>query len=288
MLGTEKQLTLALKPLGIVKTNYNGLKYNCKCCEKSGSPIDKFNLEVSYKKNMFHCWACGYSGSIWKLIKDYGYKEYLHLFNTHVRTLEEEEKEEKAFELPQYVINVLNNKEASSYLLGRGLTKEKIRERQIKFCYAGDFKDGIIFPSYNLEGELTAFVIHFPKQKRYSVRKNTNFNGFYESFIDKRVPIVLVEGVYDALVVPNAIPMLGTHSISKGLLTFLSNTKVIYIPDTDVKKPLQKQMVKSLETVCAEVNLYKILPIYKDVNEIFTSNRLVLVNSLKHFYSINI
>lgn len=287
MLGTSKQLELALRPLGQVKTNYNGLKYNCPICEKSGSPIDKFNLEVSLKKNMFHCWACGYSGSIWKIIKEKGYKEYLHLFDTHIHKAEEEEEEKVIFEIPQYVINVLNNKESTDYLLSRGLTKEKIRERQIKFCYAGHFKDGIVFPSYNLAGELTAYVVHFPKQKRYTVRKNTNFVGFYESFIDKRTPIILAEGVYDALVAPNAMPMLGTHSISKDMLSFLANTNVIYIPDTDVKKPLQKLMLKNLKTVCKEVNLYKILPVYKDINQIFVSNRLVLVNSLKQFYSTN-
>jgi hypothetical protein len=81
--------------------------------------------------------------------------------------------------------------------------------------------------------------------------------------------------------------MLGTHSISKDMLSFLANTNVIYIPDTDVKKPLQKLMLKNLKTVCKEVNLYKILPVYKDINQIFVSNRLVLVNSLKQFYSTN-
>lgn len=285
MLGTETQLIQALKPLGQVKKNYNGIKYDCPICLKAGSGIDKFNLEISIKKNMFHCWCCGYSGSIYKIVKERGFKEFLHLFKTFTLIKEEDEEEgKKIFELPKYCLNVLNDKDSTDYLLSRGLTKEKIREREIKFCYAGQFKDGIIFPSYSLEGELTAFIIHFPKQKRYSIRKGPNFVGFYESFIDKKSPIILVEGVYDALVVPNALPMLGTHSITSTLLTFLSNTNVIYIPDTDVKEPLRKQTMKTLKTVCSNTQLYKILPIYKDTNEIFTKNKLALVNSLKQFY----
>jgi DNA primase len=282
MNGTTTQLTQALKPLGDCKSNYNGLKYNCPKCEKTGALIDKFNLEVSLKKNVFHCWACNYKGTLWKLIKDYGFKEFLHLFVT-VHAPEEQEEEKKIFEIPQYIVNVLNNKEATDYLLSRGLTKDKIREREIKFCYAGVFKDAIIFPSYSLKGELTAFVIHWFKQKRYSVRKNDNFVSFYECFIDKRAPIILTEGVYDALVVPNAIPLLGTVP-SKKLQTFLSNTEVVYVPDTDVKKTLQKQIIKDLRSVCQTVHRCRLLSVYKDINELYCKNRVVLVQELKQFY----
>ena len=286
MVGTQSQLIQALKPLGECKTNYNGLKYDCPRCLKSGTGEGKTNLEVSHKKNVFHCWACNYKGTIWKLIKDSGFKEYLHLFDNRIATPEDEEEEKKLFEIPQYIINVLNNTEATDYLLSRGLTKEKIREREIKFCYAGSFKDGIIFPSYNLQGSLTAFVVHFPKQKRYTVRKNDNFVAFYESLIDKRAPIILTEGVYDALVVPNSIPMLGT-TVSKVLLSFLANTEVIYVPDTDVKKSVKTQSIKSLNSVCTKVHSCALLSVYKDVNELYVKNKVVLVSELKQFYLSN-
>lgn len=276
----------ALKPLGPFKRNHSQLKFNCPICEKSGSAVDKFNLEVkiSTTSGYYHCWACNYKGTLYKLVKEYGYKEYLHLFDTRPQIEKDEDKEKKIFELPQYVFNVLNHQESTDYLLSRGLTKEKIREREIKYCYSGLSKDGIIFPSYNLNGELTAYVVHFPKLKKYYVHKKENFVCFYESFIDKHAPIILTEGVYDALVVPNAIPTLGT-SLLKGLQTFLTNTEVIYIPDTDVKASLLKQTIRVLSSVCKQVHFH-ILERYKDVNEAFTQDKVVFTDSLRQFYLI--
>jgi DNA primase len=283
MKGTLNQLIRALKPLGEIKQNYNGLKVNCPVCEKAGSSLNKFNLEVSYSKGIFHCWACHYKGSLWKLIKERGYKEYLDLFKLDIDQ-ETTSLTITTFELPQYIINISNNKEAFNYLIERGLTFNKIKERGIKYCYAGDMKEGIIFPSYNLEGELTSYVIHYFKRGKYSVRKKDNHIGFYDSFVDKRSPIILVEGIYDALVVPNAIPMLGT-TISDTLLTFLTNTDIIYIPDSDVKqRRVIKSMIIRLNTVCKSISYVKILSLYKDVNDIYVKNKVILTNSLKQYY----
>ena len=283
MKGTLPQLIRALKPLGEIKQSYSGLKVNCPICEKSGSSIEKYNLEVSHSKNSFHCWACHYKGSLWTLIKERGYKEYLDLFKSDTNK-ENTTLEVKTFELPQYIINALNNKDVCSYLVKRGLELSKIKERGIKYCYAGDMKEGIIFPSYNLEGELTSYVIHYYKREKYSIRKKDNHIGFYDSFVDKRSPIILVEGIYDALVVPNAIPMLGT-TISDILLSFLTNTDVIYIPDSDVKqRKVIKSMIIRLNSVCKSISYVKLLSLYKDVNDIYVKNKVLLVNSLKQYY----
>ena len=66
--------------------------FNCPCCaeENGGVPDGKFNLEVSFEKDLIHggvfnCWKCssrdrGMSGNVFKLIRKYGtteiYKEY--------------------------------------------------------------------------------------------------------------------------------------------------------------------------------------------------------------------
>lgn len=289
MNGSFAQLKLALVSLGHYEEHGQQLRFNCPICEKLGSH-NKHNLEVRYMNQpwggLSHCWACGYSGSAYKVIRDYGNRDYLPLFSGESLHLEEE-KPKLSFELPKHIINVLNHTEATTYLLSRGLTKEKIRERQIKYCYAGKLKECILFPSFNSKGELTACIIHHYKQFRYEIRKNSNFVLFYETFIDKQSPIILVEGVYDALVIPNAIPILGT-SISEELITFLSNTSVIYAPDKDVKPSLQVEIIKKLESVCKKVNYYKQFPLYKDINETYIKNKIVLVNSLKQFYSTNI
>jgi DNA primase len=285
MIGTFHQLELALKPLQNLTSTTNGLKADCPVCLKSGSGDNKKNLEISYSKNMVHCWSCNYHGGLYKAIKDFGFKEYLHLFKfkKNIAT-EDEEVENKIFELPKYVYNVLNKDQATEYLLSRGLTKEIIREREIKYCYSEKYKDYIIFPSYNNKGSLIGYIAHNFITKKYYILKNVeNFICFYESFIDKRSPIILTEGVYDALVVPNAIPLTGL-TISQSLLSFLTNTTIILAVDNDVKLQTLKTLIKKVSSVCKEVFLLKIDFKCKDVNDSFLKNKTELINNLKQFY----
>ena len=280
-----QQLLAALKPLGVCKERNGQIKINCPICEKSGSAIDKYNLEVKASSvgGFFHCWACNYKGTLYKLVKEYGFKEYLHLFDTRPAYEKGEGKEAVIFELPHHIYNVLNHKESTEYLLSRGLTKEKIREREIKYCYSGVSKGTIIFPSYSSTGELKAFVIHQPKLKKYYVNKKENFVCFYESFIDKRVPIILTEGVFDSLVIPNAIPILGT-TVFENLLIFLSYTEVIYAPDGDLLKKIKKETFKKLQSVCEKTHFLSLPPKCKDINEAFIKDKVVLIDSLRQFY----
>lgn len=277
----------ALKPLGEYQTSGGQIKYNCPICEKSGNSLDKFNLEIKIETGVFHCWCCHYKGSVRTLVKERGLNEFLHLFtNTKKVKIEEEviDKDEKPFILPDHLMNVQKHEPSINYLISRGLTKEKAKERQIKFCYSGDMKGAIIFPSYNESGALTAYIAHFPKKKKYFTFKNKNFICFYSDFIDKTSPIALVEGLYDALVIPNSIPLLGT-AISKACIEYLSNTSVIYIPDNDIKLTTQKECIKALSSVCTKVNQYKVSEEYKDINDSYIGNRLVLVKELYQFYS---
>lgn len=282
---TQQTILQALKPLGLHRTSINQIKFNCPLCEKSGSAINKYNLEVKTSSlgGFFHCWACNYKGTLYKLVKDYGFKEFLHLFDTRPAYEKGEAKEIVLFELPHHIYNVLNHKESAEYLLSRGLTKEKIREREIKYCYSGVSKGAIIFPSYTSNGELTAFVIHQPKLKKYYINKKENFVCFYESFIDKRVPIIVTEGVFDALVVPNAVPILGT-TISNELQIFLSYTEVIYIPDTDLFKKVKKDTLKKIQSVCKKTHFLDLTLKHKDINEAFVKDKVALTDSLRQFY----
>jgi len=59
MKGTELQLIEALQPLKEHKKQAGQLKYNCPRCENElNYARDKFNLEVSYSQEIFHCWSC--------------------------------------------------------------------------------------------------------------------------------------------------------------------------------------------------------------------------------------
>jgi DNA primase len=282
MKGTYTQLKLALNPLGDVKEGGGELKYNCPRCEKAGAPKDKFNLQVRYSINAFHCWACDYKGPLFKLIKEYGYKEFLDLFQTTEKNIVNKTKQKrKQVYIPEYCINALNNDEARNYLFSRKITKEQIIQRQIKYCYSGEHKGCIIFPSYNEQNKLTCFVSHNFKEGKYKNYKSEEFTVFYETFIDKRSPIILTEGVYDALVLPNAIPLLGL-TISEKLLLFLSNTIVYLIVDSVVEKKQVKKMLKELNKVSKASAIF--LEGYKDANEAAQASPTALSCLLKNFY----
>ena len=279
------QYIRALKPLGQYKLRGHQLQFDCPHCLKAGSGADKYNLEINTESNIFNCWACRYSGHISKLIKEKGYKEYVDMFSDkkiHDFNKEESLEYEKIFSLPKYIINACNNKEAKEYLLSRGLTEEKIKERNIKFCYSGRFKDCVIFPSYDQYEEVNCFVTHNLKTKKYTVNKKDTFVCFYEMFIDKRSPIFLTEGVYDALSIPNAIPLLGVN-ISDELLTYLSNTTVILAMDNDLGLKVKKQLYKQLYSVAKKVLQLSFKG--KDINESFLKNKTQLVETIQAIYT---
>lgn len=277
----------ALKPLGEYRISGGQIRYDCPLCLKMGIGEGKTNLEIKIETGVFHCWCCHYKGTVRTLVEERGLREFLYLFQTKKKTVPLEENGtsiKKPFGLPEHLMSVLKHPLSTEYLLKRGLTKEKIKERQIKFCYAGEYKDAIIFPSYNEQGSLTAYICHFPLKKKYFLFKDKNFTCFYSSFIDKTSPIIIVEGVYDALVVPNAIPLLGT-GILKSNIDYLANTQVIYIPDNDIKPSIIKECIKTLNSICSKVSYYKLPKQYKDTNDTYIADRLVLVKELKQFYS---
>ena len=282
--GTIEQLIEALQSLGELKKIREQLRFNCPHCEKElNYAINKFNLEVSYSKEAYKCWACGIHGSLERLIRLYGNKHYLDLFKSSHTTQEEPEDKNKVLCLPSHCISVFVLPPVLEYLLSRGLTKQIIKEREIVFCTKDYYRDCIIFPSYNSKNQLVAFVTHNFITKKYTTRKqHSEFVCFYEKFIDKRIKIILTEGIYDSLTSINSLPLLGT-SINKQLLTFLSNTDVLLALDNDVEKIVLDTVIKELKTVC-NVEVFKYPKFYKDLNDFSIKNRVELVRTLKNHY----
>jgi hypothetical protein len=286
MKGTLEQLKKALKPLGSFKQVQGQLRYNCPVCENElGMLPDKFNLEVSYQKGAHHCWACGQHGTLYGVIKKYGFKEYLDLFKKEKEDFKDfnSDEQKKEVELPKYTKSAIDDEAAFEYLKGRGIEKEKIIQRDIRICFGGVYNGLLIFPSYNKKGELTAIVYHNFKEKQYRKKKNSNFKCFYESFIDKNSLIILVEGHYDALIVPNAIPLLG-NEVDEELLSFLAGTRVLLILDSDLDKKIVKNRIKQLRSTCKEVLKYDLSAIRKDLNEFYTKDEDMLRKELRSFY----
>jgi len=281
---TKKQVVKALAPLGNFKEFGDQLKYNCPLCEANGAPVDKFNFEVNIAKNVYHCWACHEKGIIAKAVRKFGIAAHAHLFDKQQES-DIEEIEVKILEIPQQSYSVLRNEEATKYLINeRGLTKEMIKQRGIKWCFAGRHKNSILFPSYSLNGSLNYFVSHHFNSKKYYKCSAPNDMCFYESFLDKRAPIIVTEGVYDALVVPNACPSLGT-SLTSSALTFLANCNVIIGFDSFIDKKVLKKTQNELKSMGCTVETLKIPAEYDDLNELAVRNKELLKSLLLPHYT---
>tara|TARA_B100000745_G_scaffold233666_1_gene157302 strand:- start:204 stop:785 length:582 start_codon:yes stop_codon:yes gene_type:complete len=98
------------------------------------------------------------------------------------------------------------------YLNNRNLTRGDIIRYGIGYCEEGLYNNRIIIPSYDCNGELNYFVgrdIYSGGMKYKNPPVSKNVIGF-DLFINWDEPIVLCEGVFDAMAIKrNAIPLFG-------------------------------------------------------------------------------
>lgn len=126
------------------------------------------------------------------------------------------------------------------YLNDRGLTDIDYLKYSIGYCTSGEYGGRIIIPSYSESGTLNFFVAR-SYDGNYFKYKNPEASKdiiFFENLINWNAPIVLCEGVFDAIAIRrNAIPLLGksvSNALYKKILT--SNVHDIYIAlDTDAR-----------------------------------------------------
>ena len=151
--------------------------------------------------------------------------------------------------LPKEFISITNNdrsldfRQAISYLKNRGISELDVVKYNIGYCKTGRFRNKIIIPSYSEKGQLQYFIARsyekdpMIKYDAPSVSKS-EIIGF-ENFINWTVPVILCEGVFDAIAIKrNAIPLFG-KTIPKALMLKLVETQVktIYLAlDKDALK----------------------------------------------------
>lgn len=127
------------------------------------------------------------------------------------------------------------------YLQKRGITELDILKYNIGYCLTGDYEGRIIIPSYDENNQLNYFVGRSFENSYYKYKNPSASKDIiaFENFINWNLPIVLVEGVFDAIAAKrNAIPILG-KSLSNSLLKKIvsNNVKQVYIAlDSDALK----------------------------------------------------
>ena len=126
------------------------------------------------------------------------------------------------------------------YLYDRGLTDNDFIKYGIGYATTGDFGGRVIIPSYSESNQLNFFVAR-TYDGNYFKYKNPEASKdiiFFENLINWSQPIILCEGVFDAIAIKrNAIPILGksiSTSLYKKIIT--SKTQDIYVAlDTDAR-----------------------------------------------------
>ena len=129
---------------------------------------------------------------------------------------------------------------ALKYLKNRGVTGHDIIRYQMGYTMDGPYANRIIIPSYDSQNKLNYFLARSfydsnLKYKNPPVSKNVIV---FENQINWKMPLVLCEGVFDAIAIRrNAIPLLGKF-IPKKLLKEMvrNNVKEVYVAlDNDAR-----------------------------------------------------
>lgn len=287
----------------------NELAFYCPFCNHH-----KQKLQVNTETQKWHCWTCNSGGKkLTSLLKklDVDRKTISiirEIYGDSNYNPQLEDTDTKVFiSLPKEFISLSETpkgfnpeyKHAMHYLTQRGITEKDIIKYNIGYCKEGLYSRRVIIPSYNSDGSLNYFVSrsYYPEEKMKYKNPPISKNVIaFESQVNWNEPIILCEGVFDAITIRrNAIPLLGKFP-SKELVQkiFLSGVSDIVISlDNDAitealkaaeyfrKNGIHVRMMYLKDKDASEMGYEKF---YEELNNAkeFTSEELLLnkINSL--------
>jgi len=244
-------ITLLESVMGRGKINSNdNIAFHCPFCHHN-----KKKMEVNIVTQYWHCWVCNAAGrklavlfrklnvqrekiaKLITLLDDVEYKPTKTTTDTPVLQLPEGYR-------PLWVLQEMSPeyRNAVYYLKKRNISIHDILKYRIGYCRKGPYKGKIIIPSYDANGSLNYFVARAYYEEDKFKHKNPpaskDIVGF-ELHINWNMPIILVEGAFDAIAIKrNCIPLFG-KTISNTLKRRIveKGVKDIYIClDLDARK----------------------------------------------------
>jgi DNA primase len=234
------------------KTASGNYAFHCPICNHH-KPKLEIQLQTNTKgENPFHCWVCNTKGlqlpNLFKKVKTSREKVFELRSILGVSFKQDLEKTNTNVELPKEFKHLiadtsLEARQAKAYLKKRGITDTEIIKYNIGHITSGQYANSVIVPSYDSTYSINYFIsrtLNPNASRKYDTPKcNKNEIIGFESLINWDLPIILVEGSFDAIAVRrNAIPLFG-KSISQALMLKLveSSVKTIYIAlDRDAQK----------------------------------------------------
>tara|TARA_Y100000592_G_scaffold100993_1_gene184364 strand:- start:422 stop:1357 length:936 start_codon:yes stop_codon:yes gene_type:complete len=260
-------ITLINSVLGTGKKTARGnMAYHCPYCNHHKPKLEINFTENKEGVNPWHCWVCDKKGKsiIPLLFQSKAAPEKIAEAKSLVNNTSSysfTQKPTTTLKLPpEYKrITHLNNnniiaKHALAYLKKRNINLQDITKYDIGYCEEGLYANMIILPTYDENGKLNYFVARsfekdvFVKYRNPQASRNIIPN---EHLINWNVPVVLCEGLFDAMAIKrNAIPLLGKN-IQSNLMKKLIASKVekIYIA---LDKDAIKQALRFCEILMAE------------------------------------
>ena len=224
--------------------------FNCPFCNHH-KPKLEINFRTNEKgQNPWECWVCETKGRTirsllyqLKVPRDQA-KEVLRYVP---KSSDVEYREIAAIQLPKEFKTLYNASSTSiiankikRYLYERGFSDNDFIKYNVGYCTAGEYGGRIIIPSYS-ESNILNYFIARTHEGSYHKYRNPEISKdiiFFENLINWNQPVVLCEGVFDAIAIKrNAIPILG-KTLSNTLIkkVIASTNKDIYIAlDTDAR-----------------------------------------------------
>jgi DNA primase len=218
--------------------------YYCPICKHKNA-----KLMVNVKTGNYNCFTCHpktTGKSPVSLLKKIGSPSEAIIemkgYFVNDTTLIKAEEEVKLVHLPKEFINLidtsdtcLEKRQAVTYLKKRGVSSIDIVKYNIGYCKTGRYRNKVIIPSYNSNGRLNYFIARsFEKEPKLKIDspecKKSELIGF-EYYINWNTPVILCEGIFDAMAIKrNAIPLFG-KTISKALMIKLlqSDVETVYL-----------------------------------------------------------
>jgi len=246
-------------------TARNNYAYHCPFCHHHKPKLEVNLTENREGQNPWHCWACDKKGkSLYNLFRaakapSAKIEQAKSLISTSKSI--KETKVEYSVSLPDEFISLstgdltdISARHAMAYLNKRNMSKYDIIKYNIGYCKSGRYKNMIILPTYDEDGNLNYFTGRSFESEPYIKYRNPEASRNIvpnEHLINWEIPIILCEGMFDAIAIKrNAIPLLGKNiqsNLMKKIVT--SVVEKIYIA---LDQDAMKQALRFCENLMAE------------------------------------